>query len=255
MKSLIITAICSLSSLLGACTDVLGNNNGPLIANTDSTKGFAVVELFTSEGCSSCPPADELLSRLEQESNGQPLYLLAYHVDYWDHQGWRDSYSQHAFSERQRQYASWLGLSTVYTPQMVINGSHEMIGSDVSVVKRAVNTALDQPAGASLTLQAHSTARQLEVNWQLSSPRKNTRLLLALVQKNGQSQVRAGENAGKKLSHVQIVQQLAAVNAKESDHVTLALPAGFNNTDWELIGFVQNDTNGKIIAATKAALH
>ncbi|TWF39901.1 hypothetical protein FHW36_105341 [Chitinophaga polysaccharea] len=255
MKSLIITAIFSLSSLLGACTNVLGNNNGPLVTSTDSTKGFAVVELYTSEGCSSCPPADELLSRLEQESNGQPLYLLAFHVDYWDHQGWRDSYSQHAFSERQQQYASWLGLSTVYTPQMVINGTREMIGSNVAAVKQAVNTALDQPASASLILQAHSEARQLEVNWQLSSPRKNTHLLLALVQKSGQSQVRAGENAGRKLSHVQIVRQLTTVNAQESNHTTLQLPDGFNNTDWELIGFVQNSANGKIIAAAKAALH
>ncbi|WP_212004806.1 thioredoxin family protein [Chitinophaga sp. HK235] len=248
MKSLIISAISMcFTSLSASCS-------GPLINTTDSTKGFAVVELFTSEGCSSCPPADALLSRLEQESNGKPVYLLAFHVDYWDHQGWRDSFSQHIFSERQQQYAAWLRRPNIYTPQMVINGSSEFVGSDVSAVKYAINESLNQPASSSLLLQTKLEGQQLEVSWQLLPVPKNTRLLLALVQKNGQSQVRAGENAGRKLSHVQIVQQLTTADPGRSARTVLSLPAGFNTQDWELIGFVQRDTDGRIIAAAKAAL-
>ncbi|RBL90267.1 DUF1223 domain-containing protein [Chitinophaga flava] len=248
MKSLIISAISMcLISLSASCS-------GPLINTTDSTKGFAVVELFTSEGCSSCPPADALLSRLEQESNGKPVYLLAFHVDYWDHQGWRDSYSQHSFSERQQQYAAWLKRPNIYTPQMVINGSSEFVGSNVAAVKYAINESLNQPASTNLLLQTKLESQQLEVSWQLLPQPKNTRLLLAFVQKNGQSQVRAGENAGRKLSHVQIVQQLTSVDPGRNVRTSLSLPAGFNMQDWELIGFVQRDTDGQIIAAAKATL-
>jgi hypothetical protein len=250
MKSWIVSGMLCLSALTGSCNTA----SARLTNTTDSTKGFAVVELFTSEGCSSCPPADELLARLEKESPGKPLYLLAFHVDYWDHQGWRDSFSQHIFSERQQQYASWLHLSNIYTPQMVINGVSEFVGSDVSGVIKAINHGFSQEAADHLSLQTKIGAQQMEVTWQLSSPKKNTRLLLALVQKNGQSHVRAGENAGRKLSHVQIVQRFTTVDINRTTAVSLAVPADFNTQSWELIGWVQNTSDGHIIAATKAVL-
>src|ERR1700709_1440967 len=84
-------------------------------------KGFAVIELFTSEGCSSCPPADALVARVQKESNDKPVYILAFHVDYWNHLGWKDAFSSAEYSERQNQYARWLKLSSVYTPQIVVN--------------------------------------------------------------------------------------------------------------------------------------
>jgi hypothetical protein len=85
-------------------------------------KGFAVVELFTSEGCSSCPPADDLVAKIQKENNDQPVYILAFHVDYWNNLGWKDSFSSSAFSKRQNQYADWLNLRSVYTPQVIVNG-------------------------------------------------------------------------------------------------------------------------------------
>lgn len=257
MKSLIVSAfsigMLCFSTLIGSCNTLYGNNSTPLV-NADSTKGFAVVELFTSEGCSSCPPADELLARLEKESQGKPLYLLAFHVDYWDHQGWRDSFSQHIFSERQQQYASWLHLPNIYTPQMVINGGSEFVGSDVGGVTQAISKAFTQETPDNFSLQTKMAAQQMEVTWQLSSPQKNTRLLLALVQKNGQSNVRAGENAGRKLSHVQIVQSLTTVDIRKTTTALLPVPADFNTQNWELIGFIQKESNGQIIAATRADL-
>lgn len=226
-----------------------------LADTSDSTKGFAVVELFTSEGCSSCPPADELLAKLEKESQGKPLYLLAFHVDYWDHQGWRDSFSQHIFSERQQQYATWMHLPSVYTPQIVINGSSEFIGSDAAAVTQAINNGFAQETPVNFSLQTKIVAQQMEVTWQLSSSQKNTRLLLALVQKKGLSNVRAGENAGRKLSHVQIVQKLTTVDIQRTTVASLSVPPGFNAQNWELIGWLQREKDGHIIAAAKADLH
>jgi len=92
----------------------------------------AVVELFTSEGCSSCPPADRILSRLtaETQRDHRRIYTLSFHVDYWDRLGWRDPYSSSANSDRQRQYAELMKLQSVYTPQMIVNGRIEFVGSD-----------------------------------------------------------------------------------------------------------------------------
>src|ERR1700744_6104626 len=97
---------------------------------TDAGKGFAVIELFTSEGCSSCPPADALVARVQKESNDKPVYILAFHVDYWNRLGWKDVFSSAEYSERQNQYARWLKLSSVYTPQIVVNGRTEFVGSE-----------------------------------------------------------------------------------------------------------------------------
>ncbi|MFB6457176.1 DUF1223 domain-containing protein [Chitinophaga sp. Hz27] len=248
-STLSIGMIC-LSTFIGACNTLYGNNNAAVINTNDSTKGFAVVELFTSEGCSSCPPADALLEKLEQQSNGKPLYLLAFHVDYWDHQGWRDSFSQHDFSTRQEEYAGYLRLNTVYTPQVVINGSSEYIGSNAADITYAINKALETPAVTDISLKTQTNNQQIKVSWELPAIQKNTRLLLALVQKNAQSNVRAGENAGRKLSHVQIVKNLTTANPDDTT-ATIALPTNFQQQQWELIGFLQNSNNGHIIAATK----
>ncbi|SHL62328.1 hypothetical protein SAMN05444266_104197 [Chitinophaga jiangningensis] len=254
MKAIFFSAVLSLSALFASCNPLYSNTSGPLVHSTDSSKGFAVVELFTSEGCSSCPPADELLAKLEQESNGKQLYLLAFHVDYWDHQGWKDSFSQHIFSERQEEYAGWLNLNTVYTPQIVVNGRSQYVGSDVANITYAINQALDAVPQETLHLKATPAASGLSVSWAPLSPQKNTRLLLALVQKNAQSNVRAGENAGRKLSHVQIVKQLTTVDPKRASIAMVPTPAGFNTQDWELIGFLQRNSDGKIIAAAKTKL-
>src|SRR6476619_4430550 len=108
---------------------IFGKQPTTQLAN-EKEPGFAVVELFTSEGCSSCPPADNLLARIQKEDMDKQVYLLAYHVDYWDRQGWKDRFSDAAFTQHQQQYAEWLHLNSVYTPQMVVNGKEEFVGSN-----------------------------------------------------------------------------------------------------------------------------
>lgn len=217
-----------------------------------SNNGFVVAELFTSEGCSSCPPADKLIEKIQNDNPGKSIYVLAYHVDYWDHQGWKDRFSDAAFTARQRQYADWLKLETVYTPQMVVNGRKEFIGSYEGPITKTIAKELDQPAANPLTLQTHIEGSQLHVGF-TATPEKNAELVLALVQKTATSNVRAGENEGRQLSHVQIVRQLYTQDVNNTKKISIDLPADFNAKGFELIGFVQHKKDGRITAATKAS--
>src|ERR1700709_1958776 len=104
--------------------------------------GFAVVELFTSEGCSSCPAADDVVAKVQNENNDKPVYILAYHVDYWNRLGWKDVFSDAAYSKRQNQYAAWLNLESIYTPQVVVNGNKEFVGSQESTLRSVIKDDL-----------------------------------------------------------------------------------------------------------------
>ena len=124
-----ISAICTFvalfSALLISVNKSTASKRKPVNFNND--KGFAVLELFTSEGCSSCPPADELIERIQKEAGDKSVYILAYHVDYWNRLGWKDAFSQPEFSKRQYWYHQ-LFTSQVYTPQLIINGQNEFVG-------------------------------------------------------------------------------------------------------------------------------
>src|SRR5271167_2140177 len=117
-----------------------------------------VIELFTSEGCSSCPPADALLVDLSRKSspNGTQLILLGEHVDYWNYIGWTDRFSSPAFSDRQNNYAKQLHLATVYTPQMVIDGHLQLVGNGAAEVYRNISLAAAEPKPAQVSLQWES---------------------------------------------------------------------------------------------------
>lgn len=200
-----------------------------------SSQGFIVLELFTSEGCSSCPPAEELLASIKTD---QPVYILEYHVDYWDRLGWKDPFSSHQFSERQYQYSQFLS-SQVYTPQLVMNGSSECIGSDAAIVNRTINAALSKPAKTTLNVQGSIQGGKLTVN------QKN--ILIAVVQQHAVTQVKRGENEGRTLHHIQIVRSLHLIKGKEA----IDLPAGFNTQEYEIIAMVQNPSTGEITAVSK----
>ena len=237
--------------VLAACINVQSETAPKSLPIAGDNKGFAVVELFTSEGCSSCPPADQLIERISNENPDKPIYVLAYHVDYWDHQGWKDPFSAREYTDRQRMYGSWLNLPTIYTPQIVVNGSTEFVGSDANTAERVISEGLNQGAGNTLTLTGKVENGKINVDYQEAFHEKRTELLLVLVQKKGQSNVRAGENAGRHLSHVQIVRQLKRVDLTNKT-ASIDVPAGFDTAGWELIGLVQRTSDGRITAAAKA---
>ena len=217
-------------------------------------KGFAVIELFTSEGCSSCPPADALVARIQKESGDKPVYILAFHVDYWNRLGWKDAFSNSEYSARQNQYARWLKLSSVYTPQVVVNGHTEFVGSEEGALRNAIKTSLEKPNKPDLTLSIVKIENdKANVKYDTKSVAVNDALLIALIEKNAITKVQRGENGGRTLSHVQIVSQFKSVPLKggNTGSENIALPHGFDPQKYELIGFVQNTANGEISAATK----
>jgi hypothetical protein len=222
--------------------------------NTTTGKGFAVVELFTSEGCSSCPPADELVSRIQKEYKDQPVYILAFHVDYWNRLGWRDVFSSADYSARQSEYAKYLNLSQVYTPQIVVNGKKEFVGSEEGTLRNAIKTDLQKPTSTQITLSDIKTDQgKATLHYQTEGNGNNSILLLALVERSAQSNVKAGENKGHILSHVQIIRQLDKVilTNGRSGTQSITLPKDFNAQKWEIIALIQNTQTGEIIGATK----
>ncbi len=211
--------------------------------------GFAVVELFTSEGCSSCPPADEAVGRLKGfEKN---VYVLSFHVDYWNNLGWKDIFSDPAYSSRQQQYGTFFHLSNIYTPQIIVNGKVEFVGSEESRLRKTIEESiLEIPK-----TEIHIKVLQ-EINHKIpvsvaSDGNKGFWLNLALVQNFATDFVQRGENKGKTLSHFFIVRDFKVLsNPKGSDTFFLNMPTGLQSSNCTVVAFLQDSNNGHIIAAT-----
>jgi hypothetical protein len=255
MRSIKIFILAALLTV--AALGVTAFINARLLKNVNGdNKGFAVIELFTSEGCSSCPPADELVAKIQKESKDKPVYILAFHVDYWNRGGWKDVFSSADYSKRQSDYASYLHLQSVYTPQIVVNGKTEFVGSEEGTLRNAIKTNLQKPSPAQLSLNISAVDKgQAAIKYNAEGTDKNTVLQIAVLQKNAQTKVERGENAGHTLSHVQIVRKLQKVTLNgNTGSVNITLPQGFDSQNWEIIGFLQNTSNGAITAGARAAL-
>ncbi|MXO04604.1 DUF1223 domain-containing protein [Flavobacterium sp. HBTb2-11-1] len=226
---------------------------GNSIFSQNNSKGFALLELYTSEGCSSCPPADELLGKIQNEYKDKNVYVLAYHVDYWDKQGWKDIFSNADFTKRQYDYAQFLGKEPIYTPQVIINGKTDYIGSQETSLRNGIKLALSKPAAVDLSLETKQQNDKLSLNYSINGTFKNSHLLIAVVQKSAKSNVKRGENAHRVLSHYQIVQRLQTIDLKVAKgNLTITLPKNFNMQDFEIIGFVQDIKSGSILGVKRA---
>ena len=189
----------------------------------ESTRTPVLVELFTSEGCSSCPPADALLERLDrsQPISGAELIVLSEHVDYWDGIGWRDPYSSHEYSERQSAYAVQFGSGTIYTPQMVVDGHFEFVGSDESRARQAIREAAESPkAPVHLSLgssEGGATIVHVEAGpLPSASGTLSAGVFLAVADNSDESQISGGENAGIKLQHVAVLRKLTRIGTVDA---------------------------------------
>lgn len=227
----------------------------PYLETTEKS-GFAVVELFTSEGCSSCPPADELLADVRQKAKGKDIYLLAFHVDYWDRLGWQDRFSSPLFSQRQKEYADKMESRTLYTPQFIVNGTDEFPGNDARRLYSTISSVMKQPAATALTAQANSNQGNLALHYKADVAGKDYSLLAALVQKDDSTKVKLGENGGRSLHHVQIVRQLERIALEHREgNIEFFKPEDFNAANWEVVVFLQDNKTGAIHAATRAVLN
>jgi hypothetical protein len=214
---------------------------------------FAVVELFTSEGCSSCPPADQVLAELADDAkkNGSRIFPLAFHVDYWNSLGWKDPFSLTVSSERQEQYGATLRVNQSYTPQMIVNGNTEFVGSDHRRAWKAVDAALALPPQALVALRVKADGDKQKIEYQVSGATKNAVLCVAVVESGLVSQVRRGENAGHTLSHANVVRKFVTLPLDEPTG-TVGLESEFSSPkrDLQVIAFLQDPHTMAIFGAT-----
>jgi hypothetical protein len=223
-------------------------------SESKSGQGFAVVELFTSEGCSSCPPADEAVAEISKQ-NKSNVFILGYHVDYWNYLGWKDAFSNSAYSNRQKQYASLLKLNSVYTPQIIVNGKTEFVGSDKNKLQQTITKELNSEMIKPFDISAKSNDdKTVVVNFK-SSLQANEIINVALVQLQAQSDVKRGENNGRQLHHINIVRDLKMIDASnKQSSVNFILPDGLSKKDFKIIIFSQNKNNLQIDNAGEIAI-
>ncbi|MBI5086482.1 MAG: DUF1223 domain-containing protein [Acidobacteria bacterium] len=201
------------------CIMSMGLAGGAIAWTGDNPAPSAVLaELFTSEGCSSCPPADRLLEALDrvQPVPGARIIVLSEHVDYWDHLGWKDPFSSAAFSSRQHAYGRRFRLNSVYTPQLVIDGREQVLGSDIREVRAAATRAAATPRLPMLISQARREGDfalfHLEVPpLPQASSYARADVWVAIADEQGTSQVGRGENSGRRLSHTAVARRIAVV--------------------------------------------
>jgi hypothetical protein len=217
-----------------------------------------IVELFTSEGCSSCPPADNVLALLErlQPVAGIEVIALGEHVDYWDHLGWKDRFSSPLFTARQQDYGEALHLQSVYTPQIVINGAAEALGSDPEAARSAIERFGRVPIRAAVSMKlAGADMVAFEVR-QLPVPTKTADMFLAVTESGIETAVQQGENAGRRLRHAPVVRTLTTLgqldtrkNGAYSATARLMLNPAWNRANLRLVLFVEDHTSRRILGA------
>jgi hypothetical protein len=227
------------------------------LAATDngSARVPVLLELFTSEGCSSCPPADRFLQALDEKQPlaGADLIVLSEHVDYWDRLGWKDPFSSAQFTARQQEYASKHPGDEVFTPQLVVDGQFSFVGSDGREAKVAIQKAiLERKIPIAISSVARD-GRHVTAHVEISSGAEKGKavLYLAIADNHAESQVARGENSGKTLTHVSVTRVLKRVGAVDlsapyAQDITLQANAGAVN-DSRLVAFIQDAASGRVL--------
>jgi hypothetical protein len=220
-----------------------------------------LVELFTSEGCSSCPPADALLEKLDssQPVPGAQLIVLSEHVDYWDHDGWKDPNSSAALTERQEAYVHALRLDSAYTPQIIVDGTSVMRAGDpqqiVKLFQEAAAAAKDPVRIGEVSIDAGNPGvLRAHIEADGSSDKRNADIYVAVALDRVESQVLHGENGGRHLTHVAVVQQLIKIGKLQKgknfdETIQLKLNPGTDPKNVRIVAFVQEPGPGRLLGA------
>jgi len=218
---------------------------------------FVVVELFSSEGCSSCPAADLLVSKLTAwaRQNDEPVYPLIFHVDYWNNLGWRDVFSSKEFTQRQSDYARIFKDQGVYTPEMIINGSDAFVGSDQEQLQKDLGAELSIPVSVILHISFTKRDNQIIVAISCEGFTNGDVVNIALVERGLSTDVTAGENAGRTLHHDNVIREFRTRALTQTEaQVTIPLNKIFDISQASVIVYVQNPQTMLIEAAKQLDL-
>ncbi len=217
-----------------------------------------LVELFTSEGCSSCPPADALLQAIDREQNipGAQVIVLSEHVDYWDHDGWRDPFSSAEMTARQEAYVARFSQESAYTPEAVVDGSQGLTGSDRRGLVSAVEDALQRPKTEIGIMNATVSGNAVAANVTVAAlPRAD--LYAVLADDHDESSVARGENSGRHLTHVavaRVIEKVGSLNDGFSRQIRVSLPDRSQAQKVRLVIFAQERGTGRILGVTQVVL-
>lgn len=215
------------------------------------TNNVAVLELFTSQGCSSCPPADKLIGTYTSKTNVIPL---SFHVDYWDRLGWKDPFSSKEYSRRQYMYASAL-KAEVYTPQLIINGQAEMVGSNAGKISSTLSKIFSEKPDATLAIQRIEPANgKINIKYNVAGNTQNSLLNIAVIEKKTVTPVKTGENGGATLTDYNVVRNFKTIDSIGSGEnmASIDIPSSVDPKNMAVVLFLQEKGNNKITAADRA---
>lgn len=239
--------------LVGSVTPSATQEGQAVPIEKQAPKGFAVIELFTSQGCSSCPPADALLGKYAMAHDTQVL-PIAFHVDYWNRLGWKDPFSDPRYSQRQRQYASLFNLDGVYTPQAVVNGKRQMVGSDAHLLVAVVAAAkATTPTVRIAITDVQQQAASIYIQYNLDGRYSGANLQAILVQEQVETNIQAGENNGLLLTNYCIARDVNTAPATAKGTIRLQMPTAHIAGNFSVVLLVQ-EADGQMIGVAKKQL-
>ncbi len=214
---------------------------------------IAVVELFTSQGCSSCPPADKLLSQIKTSGSQSHIFPLSFHVDYWNRLGWTDPFSKKQYSERQAQYVNSMHLSSAYTPQVVVNGVNEFVGSNSAALNKNIVNALklnSEVSFATLSTSSNVNDESTQINYKLVGNYANCKINIAFVSAKETTLIKNGENEGLTIINENVVKYFVTSQVKTSGEAIIKIPNAMVDINiTTIIAYVQRAKDNLIVGA------
>ncbi|MBY0313433.1 MAG: DUF1223 domain-containing protein [Phycisphaerales bacterium] len=261
----------ALTLLAAVSIGFLGDGPSATPPTKPATGGPVVVELFTSEGCNSCPPADDLLGKLAKEQDARPVeaagspgvIFLAFHVDYWDKLGWPDRFATSAATERQRGYSRALQAKNadrdgggMYTPQMIVGGDVGFVGSSEARARHEIKQPRATKGGESIRMKVgeRKPGEPVRLEIALADIPADAQVLAAITEDGLSSAVKRGENAGATLHHDRVVRAFVVVKAAEAKSMTLTPPKDLVDARARVVVLVQEKGHGKMLAAVEQRL-
>lgn len=267
MKQIFILGLLAVFSGFFACSlqnetaiaDAAQNVTRGNETNNSKIKTPVLVELFTSEGCSSCPPADRVLTRLEQEQPNADaeIITLSLHVDYWNSLGWKDEFSSAIYSRRQDIYGQKFQIGSIYTPQMVVDGRSQFVGNNMEAAKKAI---AENAKIKKAPIELSGGENTLKVKITDVPQHGNATVFLAIAESNLASNVSRGENSGKRLEHTSVVRELKSIGMLTPEQkdfnaeIALPLQANWKRKNVKFVVFVQENESRKILGVNRKSV-